>query len=355
MINKIFGIIVGVFLLTGSITIAENIERNSTISSTKEISNVSFDDDTPIWAFDNFWNFKIDNMTIDFEQEGQYIHMTLETNKLELNVNEITTDSYILNLDATITGSGIADIDIGDGPINLTLDLKETKLTGTIVFNKSDLGIKQLNPKLVGQLLINIIDQPYIENLPISKISIRATIDVSTSLSIPLTIIDFPINVSNIWGIPGINISLEGTIKSPWLRLVNFINKLASRPLPWRLLMIIASSQGIDEQTLKNISDIIKDVLPVINISYVLEEYLKIGNVFEIPEIPDILLCENLSEITVQGNPYNAYNISVIGGLGNIYYAPEAGNIVKISGNLKDIIPFVSDLNMELINTNYQP
>ena len=37
-----------------------------------------------------------------------------------------------------------------------------------------------------------------------------------------------------------------------------------------------------------------------------------------------------------------------MGGLGNIYYAPEVGNIVKITGNFEDVLPFISNINAEL-------
>lgn len=354
MNSKIFGIIVCILLLTSSITIAENIEKISMISSPKKISNASFDVDVPVWTVDNYWNFEIDDMTIYYEQEGQYIHLTLQTNELQLNVIDVKTDSYILDLDAVLSGSGNAYINLGDGPINITLDLQDTKLSGTIVFNKTDLGIKELNPKLEGKLLINIIEQPYTNNT-VPQIPIRATIDISTNLATPLTIINFPLNISNIWGIPGTNISIEGTIKSPWLSFINLINNIARRPLPWKIVVLIANSIGIDEQTVTKISDIINDILPIINISYVLTEYMKIGNYFETPGIPIIFICNSTENITINGKTYNSYNISIIGGIGNIYYAPEAGNIIKISGHFKDIIPFVSDLNIELKETNYQP
>ncbi|MGF3554157.1 MAG: hypothetical protein ACQXXF_02630 [Thermoplasmatota archaeon] len=127
------------------------------------------------------------------------------------------------------------------------------------------------------------------------------------------------------------------------------------RPIPWFILTIIANAKNIDISQLKIISDMLVDILPVINISYILTEYMKIGNIFETPEIPEIFMCEDLEEIIIQNKIYNAYNISVIGGIGNIYYAPDAGNIVKIIGHFKDILPFISDLNIELIETNYQP
>lgn len=313
MNNKIFGIIVCILLTTSYITIAESTEKISSVSALKNTSNTSFEDDVPVWEEGDRWSYKIYNMTVDFKQEGQYIHMVLETNKLDMKVIDVTNDFYVLKIDAALTGSGHIYMLIEGDPVNITLKLQNTVLSGTIVFNKSDLGIKEINSKLTGRLLINIIEQHYIENFTVPQISIRATIDLSAELSTPLTIIDFPLNVTNIWGIPGSNVSIDGTIRSPWFLLIEIINKLARIPFPWMILMIIANKYGLDEETTKKISDMIDDILPIINISYVLQKYLQIGNVFETPEIPPIFLCENYEEIVVQGKTYDAYNISIMG------------------------------------------
>lgn len=352
MNRKIFGIIVCILLMTSYITIAENIDKTSATSSFKKISNASVDN-VPIWDIGDSWSYKVENMAIDFEQGGQYIHLILETNKLQLKVNEVRTETYIVEINADVSGSGNIYVDLGDGPVNITLKLKDTTLIGTVVFNKTDLGIKQLNPILSGRVIVDVIEQPYVEvNLP--PIPIRVTMNITLDdLSNPISIINFPLEIGNIWGINSTNISIDGTIKSPWLYLMYFVNNLARRH--WNLTMIIANQAGVDEATAQKISDMLLDILPIINISYVLQKYLEIGNVFDTPEIPTILLCNSFEEINVQGKPYNAYNISVIGGLGNIYYAPSAGNIVKISGHFKDIIPFISDLNIELMETNFQP
>jgi hypothetical protein len=31
-----------------------------------------------------------------------------------------------------------------------------------------------------------------------------------------------------------------------------------------------------------------------------------------------------------------------------MYYSPEVGNIIKITGNFNDIFPFMQDINIEL-------
>ena len=56
-----------------------------------------------------------------------------------------------------------------------------------------------------------------------------------------------------------------------------------------------------------------------------------------------------MDEITVLAGTYNAYNISVAEILGKIYYAPEVENIIKIAGQLGDLLPFMTGLEMELL------
>ncbi|MGF3554158.1 MAG: hypothetical protein ACQXXF_02635 [Thermoplasmatota archaeon] len=198
MSNKVFGILICTLLITSSIAVAGNIQTNSTnLSSTT--SKISFDTNPPIWVEDNYWNFKMFDMTIDFEQDDQYIHIKLESKKLALNVNEVTTDSYIIGIDADISGSGDCFVDLGQGPINLSINFENVQLSGTIVFNKSDLGIKQLNPKLQGRFFIKINEIPELPiPIPDFPIPIKVNTDIFTNFSTPLTILEFPLNISNI-------------------------------------------------------------------------------------------------------------------------------------------------------------
>ena len=353
MNNKVFGIFICILLMTSYITLAGNNEKTSTVSMLNNLSDESFDTDLPVWEENDYWIYKVDTLSVDFEQGGQYIHVLLETDELKLEVLEVNTETYTVKIDATLNGNGQLFMNSKNGPINMTLNLTNTKLTGTIIFNKSDLGIKELNPKLDGRLSIDITEQHFVD-FKIPKISFRATIDIFSDIATPLTFIDFPLDVNSTWGVPGTNISIDGTIRSPWLRVFNFVNNLLR--LNWNLTFRILEKLNItvDQEMIINVSDILHDVLPIINISHVLNDYLNISNCFEIQEIPSIFLCNNTENITVQGKTYNAYNISVIEGIGSIYYAEEAGNIIKISGLFKDIIPFISNLNIELKETNYQ-
>ena len=174
------------------------------------------------------------------------------------------------------------------------------------------------------------------------------TIDVEVDFSTPFPIIDFPLNTSKFWGLPSVNITFDGTIESTWLKIFNTLNNIIRIP---GIIEIIAALTDSDPAMLHEVSDILKDIIPVINIGYVLNEYLGVENVIHLPQIPIIFMCNSTENITVDaGGPFNAYNISVLGGLGNIYYSPEVKNIVKIEGNFEDILPFISNINAELIS-----
>ncbi|MBN2598906.1 MAG: hypothetical protein JXA75_00075, partial [Candidatus Thermoplasmatota archaeon] len=234
--------------------------------------------------------------------------------------------------------------------------LQETTLIGKIDFNKSDLRIKHIDVTLDGDLQLHIIENPYIQ---IEKpINLSVTINVSIDTSIFYPIIVFPLNVSDIWGLPATNICFDGTIQSPWLTSVDVLNNFAQNH--WLIVEIIVWILNklqifppIDPDLLKNISDILADILPIIDISDVLTKYIGIEPIIGFPAVPDIFFCNNTENMTIGENTFFVYNISVGGGLGSMYYAPEAGTIVKIIGRFKDILPFISDLDAELIDYSY--
>ncbi|MBE3136616.1 MAG: hypothetical protein IMZ43_04375 [Thermoplasmata archaeon] len=353
MKKKLIGILVCMMLMTTFFTVAKNVEKDTLSSEPNSQATVTFGDTipVPVWKVGDYWDYQINTIVIDLDEEGFSVHISLETENLSLNVIDDTGDSYTVEIKATINGNGYAYMNFGDGPINITGELKDTTLTGNIIFNKSDLGIKHIEATLDGRIKLTVIENPYIPmKIPMN---IPATIIASADSSVPYPIIDFPLNVSNTWGLPATNISIDGTIQSIWLNIINWINTKARNH--WRIVEIIAGFIDFDPDMLKIISDILADILPIIDISYVLTKYVGIEPVFAFPEVPDIFMCNNTENITVGGRTFFVYNISVGGGIGSMYYAPDAGTIVKISGRFKDIIPFINDINAELIETNYQP
>jgi len=335
MKSKIVGILVCMMLITTFLTVATNDDNVDLkkISHTESITS-SFDDDVPTWIVGNTWTYKIDDINVDME-DNKTIHAHLEMEELSLEVVNDIGDSYDLELKpAKINGDYSVYIEQENATIDVEGKLMGTKIEGNIIFRKSDLGIKEIDVELSGILTVKINELP--EGLPFSNIPfpipVPATIDATIDLGDPYVLIDFPLNTSKMWGLPATNFSLNGEIRSIWLNIIKFIDQIATA----------FGSPLLPPE--------ISELLPIINIKDALE-MKNMSNVFEVPEIPFILSCFNQEMIEIPGvGTFNAYNISIAGGLGKIYYAPEVKNIIKISGQLGDLIPFITDIDMELID-----
>lgn len=337
MKSKIVGILVCMMLITTFLTVATNVDNLEfkKISHPKLITS-SFDDDVPTWIVGDMWTYKIDDINVDIE-DNKSIHAHLEIEELSLEVVDDTGDSYDLHLKpAKISGDYSVLIEQDNSTIDVEGKLIGTNIEGHIFFTKSDLGIKEIDVELSGILTVKINELP--EDLPFSEIPfpipVPATIDATIDLGDPYVLIDFPLNTSKMWGLSATNFSLNGEVRSIWFNIIKFIDQIATA----------FGSPLLPPE--------IAELLPVINIKDALE-MKGMSNIFEVPEIPSIFSCFNMENITVPTVPpetFNAYNISIAGGLGRIYYAPEVKNIIKISGQLGDIIPFISDIDMELID-----
>lgn len=343
----VFGIIflfIGASIVTGLDENADLIKNSSLIQKeNKQLSITSSEDDVPVWEVCQWWKYKIDDIDIDFEEEGILIHIYGAIDELTLHVVDDSGDSYQVEIQQTaICGNGSFFADLNEsGRIDITGELKDTTIEGLISFRKSDLGIEQVNIRISGIFKGKIND--LIIELPfaIPIIRFNATINVTAGFDVPYTLIDFPLNTSNfplIWGLPATNVTVDGTIGS---RLQNILDRIyrALEGLP------------IIRPEIKEILDFF---LPVIDIEDLLNRTVG-TNIFSIPEVPDILICNNTEMTTVPADTYLAYNISVMGldGIANLYYAPEAGNIIKILGNFEEVLPFINNIHAELIDTNY--
>jgi len=145
----------------------------------------------------------------------------------------------------------------------------------------------------------------------------------------PYEFLDFPINADETWGLPEVNITIDGEIRSIWLRLANIANKILS-----------LFGMGF-------IPPELSQFLPIVDISEVLNAF-NITDKMPLPKVPDIFESSSQKSITVEAGIYNAYDISILDGIGNMYYSPEVGMIVKMTGNFNNMFPFMQDINIEL-------
>jgi len=299
-----------------------NVDLIGSQHSSKRLIADSFDDDVPIWEIGDGWEYRINEIYLELGFEGQPVQVHGKIDNLYFEVTDVSDDSYKLEYNSKVDGGFNVDIDLyylglGDGSIKTSGELAVAKLSGDMVLKKSDLGIKEINAEISGILKIKIEEQPFIP-IPTITIPIPARISLNANSNNPFTILDFPLSTGKEWGLPSSTFLVDGEIKSIWLNVLNLINK-------------VAGLLGKDF-----IPPVIADLLPVIDITDTIEvlDLIDIFNGYlERTEYPDVFSCSNLETVTVEAGTFDAYNISVMQGLGYIYYAPELGNILKISGH----------------------
>jgi len=354
MKGKIIAVIICMMLLTTFFAVANNIKDLDSKEIREDTKPLSFDDvDVPVWETGDSWTFNIANMEFVIDDENLSENLTMEINvQIGDFTLEVIDDSgavyHVGILETTIAGDYLIDTDLGDGPIRVTGSLEDTTIVGNLYFNKEDLGILKFEGTVDGKLTVNIEEQPYFNRSVFPQIPIPVTIAIDIEMGNPFPIIQFPLNSSfMVWGLPAVNISIAGTIESIWLNIFNFINQKIRQ---WNLIGPISRLLEVDEQAIQYASDMIDDILPIIDIKYVLNEYLGVDNVLPLPEIPFVFYCNNTVEITVPAGTFEAYEIIVAGGLGTMYYSPEVKNIIKMEGNFDDALPFLNGIDVELIN-----
>ena len=181
-------------------------------------------------------------------------------------------------------------------------------------------------------LRVKIREQPFVPfPIPALYVPLRVNLDFSFQGGFP--IIEFPLFVEKTWTLPSIIFSIDGQIRSIWLNVVKFIIR-------------IASNFGFDI-----VPPEIANLLPRIDIGNLIIA-LKGDNTITIDssmwQDTPLLGIDTFGEITVPAGTFNAYDIILPLGLGNLYYSPDVGNIIKMT-----IGPIDSELNMELKETNF--
>jgi hypothetical protein len=320
-------------------SIAKNVENTELLQRSNQKILPSTYDDVPIWNEGDTWIYKIHDINIDDDDDNKSIHIHIQIDELTLKVID-DSSLYNVEFEAKISGDYSILLKEDNSTIDVEGKLLGTKIKGNIFFTKSELGIKTLDYELSGILTVKLNELP--DDFKIPELSfpipIPATITTTVDFDDPYTILSFPLNLSNYWGLPGTNFTINGELQSVWLNILKIINDLFTS----------IGSPLLPEETAA--------LLPVINIKEALEMH-GIENIFEIPSVPSIFAIFSMDNITVPAGEFSTYNISVgpinlTHALGRIYYAPEIKNIIKISGQLGDILPFMTSIEMELIEYN---
>jgi hypothetical protein len=333
---KIIGMLICIMLLTTFLSVASDFEelKSQNLPYNEKVTS-SFDDDVPEWNIGDKWTYKIHDINMDIE-ENETIHVHLEIDDFPLEVIGDSSEYNVEIKDVNLKGDYHIIIEDENGTIDVEGNLVGTTFNGNIFFTKTALGITKIDYTISGILTVNFNELPEEWNIPkiLMAIPIPATITTTLDFSTPYTFLDFPMNASKIWGLPPTNFTVNGQIQSIWLTILNIINNIATA-FNYPLL-----------------PEELAALLPVIDIKEALE-LREIGNVFDIPEVPALFACFSKHNETVLAGEFESYNISVAPinlthALGRIYYSPEVKNIIKISGELGDLLPFITNLEMEL-------
>jgi len=328
MKKKFMGIVIGAMLIMTffAVGIPAQIKISNKLLPTS--LPASSQADVPVWEQGDTWTYQIDNVTLIVNETGKLFELYLTINDLPLTVSGVDATTYSLDYATTMSGHAKIKTDLGDGLIDALITFNNVKISGNIIRDKSTLGVKSISTVFSGRFWINVIQQPYIP-FKIPTLPFKITINTTSEFSTPFTMLSFPLDTGTFWNLTATNLTVNGEMRSLWFYFIHFFNSIKEFLPP-----------EIDA------------LLPVVNVKAALDT-LGTGNVFNVPMIPGAFFCLNTESVTVPAGPYDAYNITIMNGTARCFYAPAAGNIIKLTGNIQDLIPFITNVNMELKSTNF--
>ncbi|EMR73543.1 hypothetical protein MBGDN05_00779 [Thermoplasmatales archaeon SCGC AB-539-N05] len=268
--------------------------RNSqkSLASVKNMALTVGNDETdvPTWNVGNSWTFDID-LSARAEKPDLQITSDVGCNNLPFTVVDDIDDAYRVEFNGNIYGSFFLKVE--NFPA-LSGSLKDTTVDGHLLIKKTNLGIKEYYVKMEGKLMWGIIPN-----------SLDA--ELSATFDPPFSILDFPISVGKTWTIMRSNVTYDGIISLPG------ITKL----IPW-----------LPEELVIDRTDIAGG---------------------------DSVECISKEEVNVAPGPFSAYVIvsERWEGTFTYYYAPVAGNIIKITSSEYKFDIFDLELNYELKSLTY--
>lgn len=333
MKTKLIGIFISLMLLTTIFATAQPLKNENTLIT--KTMPITYNVDAPVWKTGDTWTYTIDDISIVKQAANGSISLSLSIGELPLTVISTQGDTYTLEYKTTLNGQIKLSINRGNSPVNVSLTFSKLDISGTVLVDKSNLARKEITAGFKREKISIEIEQSIIP-LPrfLQKFSARITMNLKITYDPALSLLTFPLNTGTTWNFSSTNFTVDGTVQSFYLNLINFINKIAK----------LFGKEFLPPE--------ISALLPVIDIQETLAT-LGYENTVFIPPIPDALACLNTKNITVPAGTYEAYNITLFGGPAQCYYAPTAGNIVKMIANLEEIDPNFKNINIELLSTNY--
>lgn len=333
MKKKIIGILICGMLLTTCLVVARPIERNNDTPNRTEPVPLQTNVDAPIWEVGDTWTYKIDDITLSYNSTSQSVYLALSIDQLPLQVTAVNDNSYTASFTTTVSGELKIDMMTDSGPLKLDITFSNLAVSGSIEIEKTNLGIQSVAAEMKGRFRVDIIEQHFI-NLPLHRIPVPMRMNITADFDTPFAMLTFPLDTHMMWDAPGGSLTVNGKIHSVWFYIILFANNI---------MKIIGSPFLTDEMAA---------LLPIIDIREALTATGH-GNVYPIPALPKLYACNYTQEITVPAGTYTVYNITIADTLAYCYYAPAAGNVVKLQGNFGSLIPYITNIKMELLSTNY--
>jgi hypothetical protein len=324
-----------------------NNDRSRSRVSIEDLPFTTLAADVPTWQNGQEWTYKIHSVDFSFhEVDGRDFDVQLSAGDLNLKVADASGDTY----DVEIMMDNVdADLDIyfdsytDEEPMDVELVMEDSVISGHIYFEKSTLAIGQVNLILdfsidTDELLDAFgVELPQVIRNILLPDAIPFNVDLILDFDNSYTILQFPLGIGDSWGVEEAEITLDGTVTSRYLRILNIVNKLAAifglvivPPEFAKYLPDIDISEYMTDQGIENVIE-----LPAM-------EKLFRKPVFEV---------DSMKQVSVPAGSYSSYNVELVQGIGEFYYSADVENFVYIIGNLNDFIPIVDNLEMELIGT----
>jgi len=284
---KILVFLISILFLINIVAVASPISN-----MLRKTETTNFDDPVPTWEVGDTWTYTFDNFTVDYDYGDIKIFIDGRIDDFKWSVVDASGTDYLVEFTGEITADSYEIyLPLSSSILHVTGSIKpsRTSLSGTIVFTKSDLEMKDLSAELKGVVGAKI------NQIPIS-IPIPFKITLNSSLSAVFPIFDFPLSDDKYWNLPALDITSN----------INVGGKFGLIKIPFTLTT-----------------------------SY--------------SWIPFAFHCKPKTDVTVEAGTYSAYNIeSTFFDMFDYYYAPSAGNLVKINAIMPN-----GAASGELKSTNY--
>jgi len=299
----------------------------------------------PVWQEGMSWTYEINDFDMHISEiASRALSVSFETGEIQFTVNEVTANEYLTTVNTFGLGAFLdLHIDLQSELFPIIkgkIKLQNASVIGNISFTKNNLAISSVDLILTGALdtetilgNVNFSVPPFVLNL-FPAIPIQA--DIAIDFEHPFELLQFPLSLKKEWPMLENNITISGTIESPYFTMIHLVNKI-TKLFGFRL-----------------IPQMLEPFFPVIDIVEILESY-NMTNSFELPEVGELFkkapfICKTEETIETTAGEFTGYNIWLINGAGELCYSPETQNIVKIQANINDYIPIVDNLCIELVD-----